>query len=182
MALGTPSTRPGPSRTLIRSCVLNPVVPAFLNFPCYGDKGRHKAHRSPGSLHSTSFSHYCRHRNSLSSSPPVDPSLSLQMNGIFDSLPVMAVIGVCVQQVFVIFTRAASPFFWLVWPLVCAVSKSCDECGCFTYWVDQRFQPWSTGNIFFPSFYRKCTYVIVMSNMSQSEYLQERKMTLHMSL
>lgn len=68
--------------TLIRSCVLNTVVPASLNFHCYGDKGRHKAYRSPGSLHSTSFAHYCRHRNSFPSSPPGDPSHSVRVNRV----------------------------------------------------------------------------------------------------
>lgn len=70
-----PTTRrPGPGWTLIRSCVFNPVVPASLNFHCYGDKGRHKAHRSPGSSHSTSFTHYRRHRNSA---PPITSSRPL---------------------------------------------------------------------------------------------------------
>lgn len=72
-----PSRRPGSARTLIRSCVLNPVVPASLNFHCYEDKGRYKVHRSPGSLHSTSFAHYCRHGNLLSQSPLDDPSHSV---------------------------------------------------------------------------------------------------------
>lgn len=66
--------RPGSDWILIRSCVVNPVVLASLNFDSYLNKGRHKLHHSPWSLHSTSFAHYCPHRNPLPTSPPVDPS------------------------------------------------------------------------------------------------------------
>lgn len=72
-----PSWRLGSDWTLIRSYVLNPVVPASLHFHCYEDKGRYKAHRSPRSLHLTSFAHYCRHGNSLPRSPLDDLSQSM---------------------------------------------------------------------------------------------------------
>lgn len=57
--------------TIIRSCVLNPVVPASCNFCCYGNKERHKAYRSPGSFHSTSLASFCLLSNLITSRQPL---------------------------------------------------------------------------------------------------------------